>query len=200
VSSKPKPDYGNPKTREQVIEAARQVLIERGAALRLRDVADRAAVSRQALYLHFGDREGLILALVRHIDEELELDLALEHVHAAETGADLLERVMRLNTEFWGKVAPVAVVLNRSKGEDNALHAAWRDRMAYRRSTFRRIADDLRGRGELAEAWKPEDAADVLFSITHFDSWSELTQELGWTDDRYVEAMTRLLTAALLRN
>jgi AcrR family transcriptional regulator len=198
VSSTSSGDYGDPKTRDRILGVAQELLIERGRGLRLGEVAKRAQVSRQALYLHFGDRQGLILALVRRMDETLELAARLEHVHAAGSGADLLERTMRLNTEFWATVAPVAAVISRSQGEDEALYAAWRDRMSYRRASFRRIAELLSDRGQLAPGWTIEETADLLYAITHFDAWSELTQELGWSDDRYVEKMTRMLKDALL--
>lgn len=189
--------YGDPGTRERILAVTRRLLVERGSRLRLQAVAERAGVSRQALYLHFGDRQGLILALVRHMDETLELSEQLAHVLAAEDGHQLLERAMRLSTEFWEQVAPVASVLVASQ-EDDALRAAWRDRMAFRRGTFRQMAERLDELGELAPAWEVDDAADLLYAVTHFDSWRELTEGLGWSDDRYVEAMSRLLGRALL--
>jgi hypothetical protein len=42
------------------------------------------------------------------------------------------------------------------------------------------------------------DAAELLYAVAHLDTWRELTHELAWTDDHYVEAMTRLLGRALL--
>jgi AcrR family transcriptional regulator len=172
-------------------------LIERGSALKLQQVAERAGVSRQALYLHFGDRQGLILALVRHMDETLDLADRLEHVYVAEGGDQLLDRAVRLSSEFWTKVAPVANMLVGNL-EDDALRSAWRDRMAFRRGTFRRMAERLSELGELAPPWEVDDAADLLYAVTHFDSWRELTGELGWSEDHYVEAMSALLRRALL--
>jgi AcrR family transcriptional regulator len=197
VSSGGKHDYGDPETRQRILEVTRELLVERGAGLRLHEVAARAGVSRQALYLHFGGRQGLILALVRHMDETLELAELLAHVYSAEDGRQLLERAMRLSTEFWAKVAPVATVLVASQ-EDDALRAAWRDRMAFRRGTFRRMAERLDELGELAPSWDVAAAADLLHAVTHFGSWRELTGELGWSDDHYVDAMSRLLGRALL--
>lgn len=197
MSSNVRGGYGDPETRQRILEVTRELLIERGRGLRLQEVAERAGVSRQALYLHFSDRQGLILALVRHMDETLELDELLARVYAAEDGRQLLERAMRLTTEFWTKVAPVASVLVGSQ-EDDALRAAWRDRMAFRRGTFRRIAEDLEELGELDRSWNVDDASDLLYAVTHFDSWRELTGELGWSDDHYVEALSRLLARALL--
>ena len=197
MSSDARRDYGDPATRQRILDVTRELLVDRASGLKLQEVAERAGVSRQALYLHFGDRQGLILALVRHMDETLELSEHLAHVYAAQDGRQLLERAMRLSTEFWAKVAPVASVLVGSQ-EDDALREAWRDRMAFRRGTFRRMAERLDELGELASSWDIDDASDLLYAVTHFDSWRELTGELGWSDDHYVEAMSTLLGRALL--
>lgn len=191
--------YGDPETRGRILEVARELLVERGSALKLQEVAAQAEVSRQALYLHFGDRQGLILALVRHIDESLNLADLLAHVYTAKNGQQLLERAIRLNSEFWREVAPVAGVLVVSQGDD-ALRTAWRDRMTFRRGTFRRMVEQLEDMGELAPVWSADDASDLLYAVMHFDSWRELTGELGWSDDHYVEAIGALLGRALLSN
>ncbi|MDH4278363.1 MAG: TetR/AcrR family transcriptional regulator, partial [Acidimicrobiia bacterium] len=79
-----------------------------GTSLKLSDVAERASVSRQAIYLHFGDRSGLLVALVQHMDEQLNLTESLGAVTAASDGGSVLEAAMRLNTTFWAQVLPVA--------------------------------------------------------------------------------------------
>ena len=126
--------YGDPETRRRILDATWELVTERGATLRLADVAARASVSRQALYLHFGDRSGLLLALVRHMDETLDLADALAAVHVAPDGPSLLEAAMRLNCTFWTQVLPVAQVLEAAQHDDAALGAAWRDRMRFRHS------------------------------------------------------------------
>lgn len=191
--------YGDPDTRTRILEAAWASVAEQGSRVKLADVAARASVSRQALYLHFGDRAGLLVALVNHMDESLDLGESLARVRAAPDGASLLEAAMRLNTTFWAQVLPVAQVLEASRHDDQALGAAWRDRMRFRQATFRGMIETLVERGELAEDWTIDDAAATLYAIAHFDTWRELVTELGWSDDRYVESMTRLLRRALLR-
>jgi AcrR family transcriptional regulator len=193
-----KESYGDPVTRRRILEATRSLVAEQGARLRLADVATQASVSRQSVYLHFGDRSGLFVALVQHMDETLDLGAALAAVHAAPDGASLLEAAMRLNTTFWREVYPVAQVLEAAQHDDEALGAAWRDRMRFRQSVFRDMVNALAQRGELAEQWGVDDAAGVLYGVAHFDTWRELVLELGWTDDRYVDSMTLVLRRALL--
>ena len=191
--------YGDPDTRTRILEAAWALVAEQGSRMKLADVATRASVSRQALYLHFGDRAGLLVALVNHMDESLDLGESVAQVQAAPDGAALLEAAMRLNTTFWAQVLPVAHVLEASQYDDPALGAAWRDRMRFRQVTFRGMVETLAERRELAEDWTIDDAAATLYAVAHFDTWRELVNELGWSDDRYVASMTRLLRRALLR-
>ena len=73
------PKYGDPQTRARILDVTQQLIAARGSNLTLSEVADAAAVSRQALYLHFGDRTGLLVALVNHMDSTLELGPALDH-------------------------------------------------------------------------------------------------------------------------
>ena len=190
--------YGDPDTRARLLDAAWRLVAEHGSSLRLSDVAAAGSVSRQAVYLHFGDRAGLLVALVQHMDETLDLAEALGAVHDAADGAALLEAAMRLNTTFWHQVRPVASVLEAAQHDDEALGAAWRDRMGFRQATFRGMVERLAELGELDDEWTIDDAAAVLYAVAHFDTWRELVVELDWTDDRYVEAMTRTLARALL--
>lgn len=190
--------YGDPETRTRLLDAAWSEITERGADLTLGAVATRAGVSRQALYLHFGDRAGLLVALVQHMDVALDLGSSLAAVQAASDGPSLLEALMALNTSFWRQVLPVALVLEASQDTDEALGAAWRERMSFRHSTFRGMIETLDARGDLADEWTLDDAAGLLYAVAHFDTWRELVVRLAWTDDRYVDVMTRTLGRALL--
>lgn len=190
--------YGDPGTRSRILDATWELVAEQGARLKLADVAARASVSRQAVYLHFGDRAGLLVALVQHMDQTLDLGPSLAEVYAAPDGASLLEAGLRLNAKFWAQVLPVAQVLQAAQHDDDALRAAWRDRMQFRQATFRQMIAAIAERGELNEAWTVDDAAATLYAVAHFDTWRELVVELGWSDDRYVESLSRLLRHALL--
>ncbi|MEO8307958.1 MAG: TetR/AcrR family transcriptional regulator [Pseudomonadota bacterium] len=53
------------RTRKQLIEAAREIIREKGFhALALQEVAERAGMSRGAIYGNFRDREDLVFAVV----------------------------------------------------------------------------------------------------------------------------------------
>ncbi|MEE9416418.1 MAG: TetR/AcrR family transcriptional regulator [Acidimicrobiales bacterium] len=192
------PTYGDPDTRQRILAATWSLVSERGAGFKLRDVAQTSGVSRQAVYLHFGDRAGLLVGLVQHMDDVLDLGASLSHVFEAPTSSELLQRAMRLNTEFWDTVAPVAQVLEAAQHDDQAITAAWRDRMRLRQQVFGMMIQRIADNGQLATGWTIDRGAAMLYAVAGFEPWRELTRELGWDHDTYVEEMTRILTRAML--
>lgn len=196
--SSPAAPYGDPETRRGILQATWELIEEYGSGLRLSDVAHRAGVSRQAVYLHFGDRAGLLIALVRYMDENLGVEEPVARVFDAPTGAEALERAVELHGAYTPKVDAVARVLEAAQYQDEALAAAWRDRMDNRRIAHRAIIQRIADEGRLAEGWTVDAAADLFYTITMPGLWRELTQELAWTSEQYAEHMIRLLRGSLL--
>lgn len=190
--------YGDPDTRRKILETTSDLIAEHGADLKLSEVADRAQVSRQAIYLHFGDRTGLLVALVQHMDEALDLATSLAHVHEASDGVDLIERTMALHSRFSAAIDAVALVLEGAQYADEALGNAWRDRMRFRLGVHRDLVQKIADFGELAEGWTVDRAADLFYAVSLPGPWRELTRELGWTADDYVAGLTMFLSRALL--
>jgi AcrR family transcriptional regulator len=190
--------YGDPETRERILVTTRALVAERGTKLKLGEVADRAGVSRQAVYLHFRDRAGLLVALVQHMDSSLALSESLSHVFQAQSGVEVIARTMALHGDFSAAIDPVALMLEAAQYEDEALGAAWRDRMHFRRQVHRKIVQRIAELGELADTWTNDTAADLFYAVTLPGPWRELTRELGWTGSQYVDAMTTMLSRSLL--
>ncbi|WP_423933622.1 TetR/AcrR family transcriptional regulator [Comamonas sp. 23] len=63
-------------TRASLLATARQVLAEHGYAdTSMDDLTARAGLTRGALYHHFGDKKGLLAAVVAQIDDEMDARL-----------------------------------------------------------------------------------------------------------------------------
>jgi AcrR family transcriptional regulator len=77
------------KTREKLEIAARSVFSEKGLAVSVDEIAQRADVARGSLYYHFGSREELI----SHLVDELLTQLS-DRMHAECQGRDGLENVL----------------------------------------------------------------------------------------------------------
>ncbi|NND02379.1 MAG: TetR/AcrR family transcriptional regulator [Acidimicrobiia bacterium] len=191
--------YGDPDTRKRILEVTREVVAAKGTAMSVKDVAERADVSRQAVYLHFGDRTGLVLALVRHMDEVLALGDIVAAIMSEKTGAEVIAATMRAHVPFNQAIDSVALILESAQNSDEALTVAWRDRMQFRRAAHRAFVERIAELGELDDAWSVDEAADLFYSTTMIGPWRELTTELGWTQGEYVERLSKFLERALLR-
>lgn len=87
---KRKPQARSAATRESILDAALDCLVERGyARTAMADVAERAGVSRGALLHHFPTRAGLLAATVEHLAERRFAELRRTLEGRAEEGDEL---------------------------------------------------------------------------------------------------------------
>lgn len=197
MSSSAEP-YGDPQTRGRILDAAWALLQERGTGIRIADIAAKAGVSRQAVYLHFGDRTSLFVALGDHIDVSFGRDQLRAHVFGAPTGVESLRRWVETMSWYTAKIDSVSRILELAAESDDALAAAWRDRMTGRRGHVRRIAERLATEGQLVDGWTVEAAAHLIFTVTLPGTWRVLTSVVGWSKERYADEITGLLERSLL--
>jgi AcrR family transcriptional regulator len=81
------------EAQQRILEAAQQQLVSVGPeALRLTDLARQLQVSHPAILHHFGSREGLVAAVVRHSLQVLSAEL-IEALNSGERTTDRLELV-----------------------------------------------------------------------------------------------------------
>lgn len=190
--------YGSPETRTRILEATWELIEEHGFEVRLSDVAKKAGVSRQALYLHFGDRSGLFVALVEHIDASQGWADIRSHIFGAPTGVESLRRWVEGTSSLASRIDVIAQVVEADQYRDKAMAAAWRDRMNGRQSLILAMMERIAGEGRLASGWTASDAADVVYVYTMPGPWRELTRELRWSTDKYDSKVWKLLSESLL--
>jgi AcrR family transcriptional regulator len=171
---------------------------ESGAGIRLADVAERAGVSRQGLYLHFGDRSGLLVALVDYMDTSQGWADSRSYIFGAASGVDSLRRWVETMSWYTAKIDRIAQTIEASQYRDEAMAAAWRDRMNGRQALILAMMERIAGEGRLSPGWTAPDAADVVYVFTMPGPWRELTRELGWTPDDYDSKVWKLLSESLL--
>lgn len=165
----------------------------------MRDVAEEAGVSRQAVYDHFGSRAELMVATARYGDEVRGLEGRLAGYRAASSGVERLEAFV----EFWGNYIPeihgIARAMLAARETDGAVAAAWDDRMGVVQEACRDIVGRLERDGMLAPGWTSDEAAEMLWSLLSIGNWENLTLERGWTVDRYVENMKEVMRSVFVR-
>ena len=165
----------------------------RGRDVRMRDIAEAAAVSRQAVYDHFGSRANLLVATTHYVDEVRGLEERRRRFQAATTGVERLEAYV----DFWGNYIPevsgMAKALLAARETDEAAAAAWDDRMGAVRESCRRTIEALCRDGMLAPEWSRDEAVDLMWTMLSIRNWEHLTIECGWSPGQYVGRMRKLL-------
>jgi AcrR family transcriptional regulator len=191
---------GDPETRERILKETWRLMEERrGRGVPVADIARAAGVSRQAVYLHFGSRTGLLVATARYIDEVKGVEERVQKYRTATGGLEALERFV----EFWGnyipEVYPMARALRDVRETDEAAAAAWNDRMGQVRQGCRIVIEWLDRDGLLAPEWSVELATDVLWTMLSIAVWENLINECGWSTSEYVDRMKATLKRVLVR-
>jgi AcrR family transcriptional regulator len=190
--------YGDPESRERILRAAWSVLLERGPEVRLADVAKRAGLSRQAVYLHFGDRAHLLLEVLAWGDRELQLHELMARVRSAESGVEALDRIVEVHAVYSPRIDAVARALEADQYRDEAVAAALRDRLDVRRAAHREVIARIAAEGLLAEGWTIDSATDVFAAVTMLGPWRELTDACDWSAEQYAERMSKFVRDALV--
>lgn len=166
--------------------------------VRVVDIARKAGVSRRSVYVHFGSRSALLVAMVQHFDAAGTLDDLVQQIFDAPTALEALDAVAHLHAEYSPVAYPIAKVVMTGKHRDEALRAAWDDRMKARREVYISVVEWLGRDGLLASEWDVDSATDLVWALTSWQVWEQLVVDRGWSKERYRErlrtALRRMLT------
>lgn len=160
----------------RILDAAIACLRESGA-LTMAQVAEKAGLSRQAVYLHFPGRDALLAAIQARRPAPPDLD-------AAPSARAALGLLVAAQAQADPAMAALA----------EAPPAA-----AARLARCRQVAARFQAEGALAPQLSPDAAADLLWSLTGPRLWDELVTGRGWGADRYRTHLTYLATGALTK-
>ena len=169
------------RTRLVILQAAWDRLNKPNDPARLEDIAADAGVTRQSVYLHFGSRGGLLLALVAHVDETLGLGEQIAAIRACTDPVEALELSLKTTASFEPKIHGVAIALTRLAATDADAAAALEDRMKLRRGGMTEVLRQIDEAGKLSPDWTVKQVADVLWEASLPSSYEHLVVERGWS-------------------
>lgn len=187
------------RTRAALLGATRSILEESGFdVLTMAAVAERAGVTRGAVYMHFDSVADLIGGLFDHVAEVEGLDESLALIWEAPDSVAGLEAWVNHLASYHPKVMAVDLALQRVEATDPAA-AAHRARVsAAQLSNCTRVAEWLEEEGRLASGWDSVAAADLLYGLIATELFSRLLGDRGWSQPELVERLTRVLGSALV--
>ncbi|HSK58125.1 MAG TPA: helix-turn-helix domain-containing protein [Actinomycetospora sp.] len=186
-------------TRDRILDAAWALVAERGVAgLTLAEVGRAAGVSRQAVYLTFENRAGLLLAMARRTDETSGFVARI----AATRELPARERFLAVLHAWLAHlptILPVARALEAATitGDEGA--AVYQERMEQWRRVVGGAVSAVAAAGELRPGWTAEEATDWVWAHTHPSVDHHLRLERGWPQERVASRLVDGLRRELLR-
>lgn len=186
-----------PTPQRILAETWRLMEARQGQGVRIEDVAKAAGVSRQAVYLHFASRAGLLKATLDYVEAVMHFKERLTPVFG-KPGAEGIEALV----DFWGEFVRdtygIARAFLAARSVDPDAAAAWDAKMADLYNGCLAIMGCSARDHVLAAGWTPETAADFLWATISIENWEHLTLERGWTQDEYLTRTKAVLKLILV--
>jgi AcrR family transcriptional regulator len=147
-------------------------------------VAERAGVTRRALYMHFPTRGELVAAMYEYVAAVEGLTASVDSVWLAPDALSALDAWAAHLARYHPRLLAVDRAVQRVAGDDPDA-AAYRARVvAGKLANCRRLAQRLREEKRLAPAWTVESAADMLFALISSDVIEALLRDRQWSRRR----------------
>ena len=188
------------ETRATILETAWNLMAEqRRLDVGMAEIAAAAGVTRQTLFLAFGNRAGVLVAMARHQDTRGDHVLRMRQIAAS--GADMaaLHAFVDAWLDYLPIVYPVAIQLETSSLSDADANAAWQDRIfsqGVRMGLDRILGQIVAQRGQGTDD-DPSRLADACLTLLVPSAWRYLVVERGWTTDAFAASRHALIDAIL---
>lgn len=180
------------RTRAEILDTAWRLIAEQGADVSMSKLAASVGLTRQSIYVHFGSRGGLLVALVNRADEREDIWGAFKRAQESGTAAQRLEGCLRAWFDFVPRIYPVARDLIRLKARDKEAATAWYDRMDALYAFYRERIIELEQEDQLKTGLSHNQAADIIWAQTSVQQWELFVHDRKWshkqTSDHLIQA------------
>jgi len=181
------------RTADSLLATARALIEEQGfESVTMAAVAERAGVSRRAIYLHFSSRTDLLVAVFNHIGEQEDLAGSSRQVWDAPDAAAALVEYAHHMSRFHVSALAVSRAIERARHSDELAARMWRTIQRNWRTTCRRLMRRLDDEGVLAPFWTVATATDMMCALMAFELTESLVVDRGWSRAKYAEHLAEL--------
>ncbi|MBL4640019.1 MAG: TetR/AcrR family transcriptional regulator [Kordiimonadaceae bacterium] len=187
------------RSREEILDAAWDLIAIQGASVSMAKIAAAVGMTRQSIYVHFGSRGGLLIALVRRADDRFDIWGGVERAILELDPTKRLDACLRAWYEFVPKIHPVAKDLISLRASDPDAAGAWIDRMEDLRDFHLRLIETIAADGALADGWTIEDAADFVWGISSVQMWDLFIKDRKWSEEKATVMIRKTIATTLLK-
>lgn len=187
------------ETKEKLVSAGLVLFRRNGvAAVTLADVAKEAGVSRQTVYLNFGNRAGLLTEVARHNDLTSTHAKKLRETSQGPASVAALETFVKTWFRNLPEILDLALALDAAGNADATARAALNNRMDTLATMVGRIVQGLEKQERLNPRWKAKEATDWI--CLHLDPqvWNRWVVTRKWPPQAFVTRVWQTLRRELL--
>jgi AcrR family transcriptional regulator len=203
----PAPQARTRRTRAAVIEAARDLFVERGyAATTIEAICERSDTPPATVYRLFSSKLGILKEVLDvSIGGDDESVAMAERPQVRDLLADSdpgkqLAGFAALLRDLMARAAPVHRILADAARSDQDAATLLAEIARQRHEGQRRIARSLARAGALRPGLRERDAGDIIHALASPEVYGLLVIDRGWSGERYEKWLTALLVNQLIPN
>jgi AcrR family transcriptional regulator len=188
-----------------VIDAARRLFLEAGyAATTMESISDESDTPAATIYRLFESKLGILKALLDIAAGGDDAPVAfgdranVQALLASSAPRNQLMGFAVLAVDVMQRLAPVQQILLSAAGSDQEAAMLLREHTRQREVGQARIAHALARADALHEGISESDAADIIYALMSPEIYRLLTNDRGWSADRYQTWLGETLIDQLL--
>lgn len=186
------------RTRQDILDAARRLFVERGyAGTSIAAIAEAADVAVPTVYASVGAKPELLLRLQELVDAAGNVPEIHQQIGRSDDPVEILGLAAQLRRRMMENAGDIIGVVAASAPGNAEMAAAYARGQQASRAGIGRICARLDQLGALRADLTPEKATDVAYAVLHHAIYDRLVHELGWSADEFEawcgEALSRLL-------
>jgi AcrR family transcriptional regulator len=187
------------RTSGALLRATRDLIDQQGfEALTMAAVAERAGVSRRAVYLHFSTRTELVTALYRSLGHTEDLAASLQAVwDSGDAVTALREWAMHIARSHPRILATLRAVEGARHTDPDAAELWATTQTNWHRGSHR-LAQWLADEGRLGPRWTVATATDMLSALMSLDLLDHLLTDRRWSRKRFADQYAVLLQSTFV--
>ncbi len=195
------------ETRQRIIDAAGQLMVERGyRGATIADIARRAGVHIDTVYQLVGRKPVLLRELIEQALSGATVAVVAEErdyvkdMRAEPDPARKLTIYARAVREIQARMAPLFMALRDASATESEAAQVWREISDRRAKNMRDLVRNLKAADGLRDDLSIDEAADTIWATNSSELYVLLTVERGWSADRYERWLADTWCRLLLRH
>ena len=161
-------------------------------------VAERAGVSRRAVYLHFSTRTELVTALYRSLGHTEDLAASLQAVWQSRDAVTALQEWAHHIARSHPRILATLRAVERARHTDPDAAELWVTTLTNWHKGSRRLTQWLTDEGRLAPSWTVDTAADMLSALMSLDLLDRLLTDRRWSRRCFADQFAILLQSTFV--